>query len=172
MDSTRDSKERNKYCGLFKMITSTEFISNLNTMSDALDELGDLSKYLQKRSITLVDADKAIKTTIRVVDSMETEQSPKLTDSLKEINNKNSYKNVQLHSGNVPKKNSAQFYRSLANNLKTRKTSRSSNVSCNEKHRQDNEKTLKNLLDNIETLNPNNWPLSNDDQIENIQFGD
>jgi len=45
MDSTRDSKERSKYCGLFKMITSIEFVSNLNTMSDALDELGDLSEY-------------------------------------------------------------------------------------------------------------------------------
>jgi len=47
MNSTRDSKERSKYCGLFKMITSIEFVSNLNTMSDALDELGDLSEYLK-----------------------------------------------------------------------------------------------------------------------------
>ncbi|CAI6358158.1 unnamed protein product [Macrosiphum euphorbiae] len=66
MDPTRDSKGRSKYCGLFKMITSIEFVSNLNTMSDALDELGDLTEYLQKRSITLVDADKSIRTTIRV----------------------------------------------------------------------------------------------------------
>lgn len=51
-------------------------------------------------------------------------------------------------------------------------TTSSSNVSRNEKNRQDNEKTFKNLLDNIEKLNPKNWPLSNDGQIENIQFGD
>lgn len=173
MDSTRDSKERSKYCGLFKMITSIEFVSNLNTMSDALDELGDLSEYLQKRSITLVDADKSIRTTIRVLDSMTTDPGPKLTDALKEIKNKMSYKNVILHSGNVPKINSAQFYKSLANNLKSRMmTSSSSNVSRNEKNRQENEKTFKNLLDNIEKLNPKNWPLSNDGQIENIQFGD
>lgn len=63
MDSTRDSKKRSKYCGLFKMITCIEFVSNLNIMSDALDELEDLLKYLQKRSITLVDADKSIRTT-------------------------------------------------------------------------------------------------------------
>lgn len=119
MDSTRDSKERSKYCGLFKMITSIEFVSNLNTISDALDELGDLSEYLQKRSITLVDADKSIRTTIRVLDSMATDPGPKLTDALKEIKNKMSYKNVILHSGNVPKINSAQFYKSLANNLKS-----------------------------------------------------
>jgi len=50
-------------------------------------------------------------------------------------------------------------------------TSSSSNVSYKAKNRQDNEKTFKNLLDNIEKLNPTNWPLSNDGQIENIQFG-
>ncbi|CAI6361590.1 unnamed protein product [Macrosiphum euphorbiae] len=51
-------------------------------------------------------------------------------------------------------------------------TSSSSNVSRNEKNRQDNDKTFKNLLDNIEKLNPKNWPLSNDGQIDKIQFGD
>jgi hypothetical protein len=50
-------------------------------------------------------------------------------------------------------------------------TSSSSNVR-NKKQRQDNEKLLKNLLSNIETLNPKNWPLSNNGQIENIQFAD
>jgi hypothetical protein len=74
MDSTRDSKERSKYSGLFKMITCIEFVSNLNTMSNALDELGNLSEYLQTHSITLVDADKSIKTTIRELDSMATVQ--------------------------------------------------------------------------------------------------
>lgn len=105
-------------------------------MSDALDELGDLSEYLQKRSITLVDADKSIRTIIRVLDSKATDPGPKLTDAFKEMKNKNSYKNVTLHCGNVPKINYAQFYRSLSNNLKTRMmTSSSSNVSCNnEKH--------------------------------------
>jgi len=97
---------------------------------------------------------------------MATDPGPKSTDALKEIKNKMSYKNVILHSGNVPKINFAQFYKSLANNLKSRMmTTSSSNVSRNEK-------TFKNLLNNIEKLNPKNWPLSNDGQIENIQFGD
>lgn len=38
---------------------------------DAVDELGELSEYLQRRNITLVEANKAIRTTqFRVFDSM------------------------------------------------------------------------------------------------------
>lgn len=48
------------------MISNIEFIMNLNAMADALDELGDLLEYLQRHSVTLVVADKAIRTTIRV----------------------------------------------------------------------------------------------------------
>jgi len=64
----------------------------------SLSSLEDLSEYFQKRSITLVDADKSIRTTIRVLDSMATDTGPKLTDALKEIKNEISYKNVILHS--------------------------------------------------------------------------
>jgi hypothetical protein len=39
------------------MISSVEFDSNLNAMAHALDELGDLSEYLQRRNITLVEVD-------------------------------------------------------------------------------------------------------------------
>lgn len=82
IDVTRDSKERSKYNGLKLMISSVEFVSNLNAMADALDELGDLSEYLQRRNITLVDADKAIRTTIRVFDSMVSEPGHKLAGAL------------------------------------------------------------------------------------------
>jgi len=51
-DSTRDSSEKSKYSGLYEMMTSVQFVINLNTMSDALDELGSLSEYLQRRDIT------------------------------------------------------------------------------------------------------------------------
>lgn len=46
-------------------------------MADALDKLGDLSEYLQRRNINLADADKAIRTTIRVLHSMSLEPGPK-----------------------------------------------------------------------------------------------
>jgi hypothetical protein len=47
-DMSRDARERSKYDGLKKMITSVEFVANLNAMSDALDELGDLSEFFTK----------------------------------------------------------------------------------------------------------------------------
>lgn len=47
-------------------------------MSDTLDELRDLSEYLQNRSITLVDSDKSIRTTIRVLDSRAIDSGPKI----------------------------------------------------------------------------------------------
>jgi hypothetical protein len=45
---SRDARERSKYDGLKKMITSVKFVANLNAMSDALDELGDLSEFFTK----------------------------------------------------------------------------------------------------------------------------
>lgn len=33
------------------MTSSVEFVSNLNAVTGALDELGDLSKYLKKHNI-------------------------------------------------------------------------------------------------------------------------
>lgn len=38
-DVTRGSKERSKYSGLKLMTSSVEFVSNLNAMADALNEL-------------------------------------------------------------------------------------------------------------------------------------
>lgn len=54
-------------------------------MADALDELEELSEYLQRCNITLVEADKAIRKTIRVFDSMVSEPGQKLASALKAI---------------------------------------------------------------------------------------
>ncbi|KAE9535982.1 hypothetical protein AGLY_007883 [Aphis glycines] len=86
MDSTRDSGEKSKYSGLYKMMTSLQFVINLNAMSDALDEVGSLSEYLKRRDITLIEADKSIRTTIRVLDSMATDPGPKLTKAMFRLN--------------------------------------------------------------------------------------
>lgn len=42
------------------MISSVKFVINLNTMADALDELGELSEYFQRCNITLIEADKLL----------------------------------------------------------------------------------------------------------------
>jgi len=143
----RDSKERSKYNGLKLMISSVEFVSNLNAMADALDELGDLSEYLQRRNITLVDADKAIRTTIRIFDSMVSEPEHKLASALKAIE-LNTYKNVPIHNGKVKQINTSQLYRGLANNLRNRMiTTNSSHVSQHEKDQQDNIYKYTNLIE-------------------------
>jgi hypothetical protein len=169
-DMSRDARERSKYDGLKKMITSVEFVANLNAMSDALDELGDLCEFLQRRNITLIDADKAVRTTIRVLDSMANEPGPKLSEVQNALNVKE-FKGVPLHDGKVKIINTAQFFRSLANNLRNRMmTSSSSHVSSNA----GNDNSIKQynfLLRNLEVLNPKNWPKSDDDEVD-ITYGD
>ncbi|KAI4460775.1 phd finger-like domain-containing protein 5a [Holotrichia oblita] len=59
----------------------------------ALDELGDLSEYLQRSHITVWDADKAIRTTISVFNSMATKVGPKLAAALPDLT-KQIYKEV------------------------------------------------------------------------------
>ncbi|VVC33143.1 Hypothetical protein CINCED_3A022832 [Cinara cedri] len=97
-DVTRDLKERSKYNGLKLMISSVEYVSNLNAMADTLDELGELSEYLQSCIITLVEVDKAIRTTIRVFDSMVNKPGHKLYGALQAIE-LNIYKNVPNQNG-------------------------------------------------------------------------
>jgi hypothetical protein len=165
-DVTRDSKERSKYNGLKLMTSSVEFVSNLNDMADALDELGDLSEYLQKRNITLVEADKAIRTTIRVFDSMVSESKHKLAGALKAIE-LNIYKNVPIYNGKVKQINTSQLYRDVANNLRNRMiTTNPSHVSQYEKHQQDNIYNYRNLIDSLSVQDPKKWRISDNDEIE------
>src|SRR6218665_1895938 len=170
-DPARDGKEKSKYSGLRKMITNVAFVKNLNAMSDAPDELGDLSTVLQRRNITILEADKAIRTTIPVMDSMATEPGPKLSSAINAIHKKE-YKGVPIHDGNVTAINTAQLFRSLANNLRTRMiTTSSSHVSRDESHRQENVSTYNQLLENLRVLDPKNWQLTADDEVD-IQYGD
>jgi hypothetical protein len=69
-DTTRDSKERAEYQGLYKLLTSTQFVMNMGTMYDALRELSELSLELQKREMTLPDANSAISRKIKVLKSV------------------------------------------------------------------------------------------------------
>lgn len=53
VDQTRSAKERQTYKGLAHRLQSTEFLSDLGLMYDALFELSNLSQQLQAQSITL-----------------------------------------------------------------------------------------------------------------------
>lgn len=56
-DVIRESRERAKYKGLHDALTSVPFVFNVGVMYDALTELSDLSRMLQKRGRTLPEAD-------------------------------------------------------------------------------------------------------------------
>lgn len=166
LDNTRDTKERSKYSGLNKMLTSNEFILNLGILLDALHELSDLSLQLQNRDLSLASAHTIIERTIRVIDSMVETQGPKL----KEVNlasQEMSFKGVKLTSHkSVQRINSSQFFRSLSNNLKSRLfTTQSSNSSNNVPSKFQEE--YDQLLSDLDIFAPKNWP----DNF-NIQYGD
>jgi hypothetical protein len=48
----------------------------------------------------------------------------------------------------------------------------SSHVSQYEKHQQDIIYNYTNLIDSLNTLDPKKWPISDNDEVENITFGD
>ena len=51
--TTRASRERAKFTGLLRYLQSTAFVRNLSLMADALEELSQLSKDLQSRTMTI-----------------------------------------------------------------------------------------------------------------------
>jgi hypothetical protein len=119
-DATRDSKERGKYKGLCNILTSCEFIRNSGTMYDALTELSELSLLLQNREMTLPDADRAIKGTIRVLESMSSSPGPYAAETNSAVEAKVS-KEIQLHSNRkVVEIHSGRFFRSTVENLRQR----------------------------------------------------
>lgn len=71
-DKYRDQKTRSKYKGLCKRLESLQFLPDLALMCDVLSELSQLSVDLQSGDATLIQANKKIKRTIRVIDSLKT----------------------------------------------------------------------------------------------------
>ncbi|XP_051997765.1 E3 SUMO-protein ligase KIAA1586-like [Xyrauchen texanus] len=161
-DTSRDSRERAKYKGL-DVLTTDSFVVNLGIMYDALTELSDLSRMLQRRDMTLDQADRQLDRQIRVFESMVSTPGP-YTQTAIEAEKKKFFRNVCLHENQrVIKINPGQFFRSLAENVKCRMTpTTSSHVS-----RTSSEKTDSHLLSDIKVLQSDSWPASLD-----IQYGD
>jgi len=85
----------------------------------------------------------------------------------------NIYKNVPIHNGKLKQINTSQLYRGLANNLRNQMiTTNSSHVSQHDKDQQDNIYNYINLIDSLSVLDPKKWPTSDNDEVENISFGD
>lgn len=119
-DKLRDSRERAKYEGLYKHLTSFQFLTNLGIMHDALVELSELSLALQRQDMTLPDADAHIKRTIKVLESMCDLPGEFMKESSKVIADKQ-FQNIELHNfSKVVQINPSQFFRSLVSNLNNR----------------------------------------------------
>lgn len=109
-DVTKDSTERSKYKGGYDVLTSVPFVFNFRVMYDALTELSDLSRMLQQRDTTLPEAQKLLTPQIRVFESMVSTPGPE-----------KSVMNVALHDNQkIVKIKVGQFFRSMAQNMKSR----------------------------------------------------
>lgn len=119
-DSTKDSKTRNKYLGLKKRLASPEFLSDLGLMCDCLQELSTLSNQLQERTTTLIQGQKHIQRTIRIIESFKVIPGEHMSEvsKLKEVM---VFKNIQLSTNSkLITINPKQFISSITNNLKHR----------------------------------------------------
>jgi len=128
-------------------------------MYDALTELSDLSLLLQDRCLSLSEANGCIDRTIRIFDSMAENHGPKF----KEVNDAFAksdieFKNVKLATNkSIPKIIPSQFFRSLANNLRSRLfTTQVSHVSSVNDNKFKEKYTQ--LLKDLDYLDAKNWP--------------
>jgi len=156
-DALREGRERSKYSGLAKRLSSKQFVQNLGLMFDALTELADLSLEVQKRSITLPVAHRAIGRQVAVFEAMCCNSGPRLQEADNALT-LSLFKGVPLHNGSkcdvLIKRE--QFFRSLANNMKNRLlTVQSSHVSVS-----DNADAIRyeTLINQLKVLCPDNWP--------------
>jgi hypothetical protein len=78
---TRFSKERSKYRILLLRLASPEFLCDLGLLYDVLHELTSLSLGLQKRPVTLPQAEQLIKRTIRVLMTFKEQPEEKLEEA-------------------------------------------------------------------------------------------
>ncbi|KAE9531908.1 hypothetical protein AGLY_010110 [Aphis glycines] len=155
--SPKNSNELRKIASLLEIqilirILSVRWVASSKRIVNAV--LNSYSAFCKHFSLASMDSTRDSNEKIKyneLGNSMATDPEPKLTKAMVEINYK-LFKNVMLHNGKVIQINTAQFYRSLANNLKTRMMTSSSS--------------------NVKTLNPKSWPRSNDDEIESIRYGD
>ena len=156
-DALRDGRERSKYAGLAARLSSKQFVQNLALMLDALTELVDLSLEVQKRSVTIPIAHRAISRQVAVFEAMCSKPGPHLQEADNAVQ-RSLFKGVPLHNGSKCDVliNRAQFLRSLAENMKNRLlTTQSSHVSTSDNTGAVQYQTI---ITQLKVLCPDNWP--------------
>lgn len=125
-DIKRDSKTRETFRGLAKILTSEQFVLNLGLMLDSLSELKVVSEALQRDDITLQRAFQLISRSIRVFEKMKDTNPQHVQEAIDGVENLQ-YKNVtiskvspSLAGRQQPAIDRKQFWQSLIDNLNSR----------------------------------------------------
>ena len=159
---------------MLERLTSSEFVKNLAITYDALTELAYLSTQLQRREMTMYEADTIIRRQIRVLDSMVDEPGSHLQEALEAIEQGEFY-GIELHKGSKHNVeiNSGQFYRSLSDNLKERMlTTTASHGSLASSVKDRNKKDYEKLLQALKVLDPTTWPATSVEDGLSIRYGE
>lgn len=115
-----NKRHASKFTGLAKTLASPEFVQNLATMLDALDEVKKLSLALQDRNVSLVTAHKLIEQTIQTMENMVDTPGNYLEQALNGVSD-GIFSNVKLKSNKAVREiRPSQLFRSLANSLQSR----------------------------------------------------
>ena len=157
MDGTQDENDKAMYRGLMAKMETQEFLCDLVLMYDTLEEIAHLSLNLQGRGMTLTQADKLMRRTIRIISSMMTVPGDKSQEALT-ATERQEFKGIPLTtSPRVRQIDSSVFFQSLVGNLEDRLfsngSSRHPGVSA------ENTAQYTDLLDHFKVLNPENWPV-------------
>ena len=138
-----DSKERATYSGLRSKLESPVFLKNLALMSDALEELSDLSECLQADSMDLPKAQRLISRQIEVFQARKSSNGKKYMQAEEAIKNK-LFKNVPLGIATQREKNidRGQFYQALTDSLAARMLPQ----------------TEQSYLESLKAILPEQWP--------------
>ena len=119
-DSTRLETEQAVFQGLWKRISSKQFLLDLAIMYDVLYELSLLSEGLQKRNVTILYADSLIRRCIKHLEDMKQHKGEKVIEAEEAIE-KMVFNSVKLTDGKKFKSiNHGQFLTSIINRMKTR----------------------------------------------------
>jgi hypothetical protein len=113
-DMSNDSEEQSKFSGMTEKLESPVFLQNPGLMSDALEELSDLSIALQKADITPATANKLVSKQIEIFSARKETGSEYLSQANRAIAT-GSFKGVAISSmsGSQTLINRAQFYQCL-----------------------------------------------------------
>ena len=154
-DKTRSGSDRKTYEGLLKKLSSEQFLLDLALMYDTLFELGLLSECLQKRTTSIVYADKLIRRSIRSLQGLKEKPGTKTLEAQNAIK-KGKFGGVTITSNKkIVSINYQQFLTSVVNNMQHRMFTTTSMKGSKASEPQS---MYKSLLDEISVLEKDYWP--------------